>query len=104
MATDWAVSIQLRAFVAPAGKLYKMGLLNHKHAHTKETKMKTWDKRSSVLASQNAATQRFQETIFWRIKKFLGGKVGWLEGIRGTIGDCCALKRGFSEAEAESLC
>lgn len=30
--------------------------------------------------------------------------MGWLEGIRGTIGDCCALKRGFSEAEAESLC
>lgn len=30
--------------------------------------------------------------------------MGWLGGIRGIIGDCCALKRGFSEAEAESLC
>lgn len=29
--------------------------------------------------------------------------MGWLEGIEGTISDCYALKRGFSETKAETL-
>lgn len=105
MTTDCAMSLsKFSAFVDTAGKLYKMGLLNHKHSRTIEEKMKTRDKRSNILASQQAAIQRFQETIFWRIKKVLGGKVGWLEGIYGTISDCCALKRDFSETEAKTVC
>lgn len=64
MAADCYVSIKFSAFVDTAGKLYKMGLLNHKHTRTIETKMKTRDKSSNILASQKAAIQRFQETIF----------------------------------------
>lgn len=48
MTTLCYVSIKLSAFVDRAGKLYKMGLLNHKHTRTIETKMKTKDKRSNI--------------------------------------------------------
>lgn len=92
--TPSCVSVLLRAFVAPSGK-YTTGLLSHKHTQHNGAEDENPGSKKQSVSSQTAATQRFQETVFWRIVKVSGGKVGWLEGIDEQSAMLC-LKEGAS--------
>lgn len=71
-----------------------MGLLSHKHTQHNGAKNENPGLKKQCISSQTAAVQSFQETLFWRIVKVFGGKVGWLEVIYEQSEMLC-LKEGL---------